>query len=122
MDKPSDVPQETEPIPARCPRCTAELTPCRGNMPLGAVGALLAVAGISACGILLLKGETEWLPAGVVAFIFGIEMTGDRMWWECPDCGRQFTRLPPPPSSGGAPENPQQQGHPDAQEDNFEAD
>lgn len=89
-------------------------------MPLGAVGALLAVAGISACGILLLKGETEWLPAGVAAFIFGIEMTGDRMWWECPDCDRQFPRLPPS-ASAGTEEGAEQYEQPDAQEDNSRA-
>ena len=111
MDEPPAGPEEVEDLAPCCTGCGAELTPCRGNMPQGAIGALLAVAGLSASGVLLLQGETEWLPAGVAAFIIGIELTGDRLWWECPECGRQFTRLPPPATSTQADGN-DTGGHP----------
>mgnify|MGYP000311814522 CR=1 FL=1 len=98
MEKPPErepeQPEEEEVRP-QCTRCGAELTPGRGASARGTAGVLLAVAGVCASGFLLLDGRTQWLPAAVAAFILGVELSGDRCWWECPDCGSRFRRRPP---------------------------
>ena len=90
-----EEPPEPSVVPG-CPDCGAEMVQQWSDSPWGTFGALLMVGGVCLCGYVVLAGNTALLPGGVIAFAAGCELTGGRLWWECPDCGRRFAcRFPP---------------------------